>query len=204
MRLDNRIEILYTTFMQITKQWLKQKYIDEKLSTIKVGKLAKLSNARISQLLMKYNIPRRRNKIWKAGHVGSYKTGSTIIRGRAYLWISNYGYIKRSRYNMETKLNRKLKSTELVHHIDGNPLNDDISNLVITNRQKHIRENHCKYKDARNKYIKLRKIYNDIESRQTLKNEFIKKMNLKTSYEKEKVVGALYQVAKRLNFGNIK
>lgn len=41
---------------------------------------------------------------------------------------------------MEKHLNRKLKSNEIVHHIDGNKLNNDISNLVLTTRAEHIEE----------------------------------------------------------------
>ena len=39
---------------------------------------------------------------------------------------------------MEKHLERKLTSREVVHHIDGDKLNNDIDNLVITNRADHM------------------------------------------------------------------
>ena len=42
------------------------------------------------------------------------------------------------RYNAEKKIGRKLLSTELVHHIDGNKLNNDYDNLyVCESKKKH-------------------------------------------------------------------
>lgn len=38
---------------------------------------------------------------------------------------------------METHLNRTLSSSEVVHHIDGNKRNNDISNLEVLNRSTH-------------------------------------------------------------------
>ena len=51
------------------------------------------------------------------------------------------------KYLMETKLNRKLKPFEQVHHIDGNPLNNDISNLEIRSLGEHQKEHSQKYFD---------------------------------------------------------
>lgn len=41
---------------------------------------------------------------------------------------------------MEKHLGRELSSDEIVHHIDGNKLNNDIKNLVLTTRSQHIGE----------------------------------------------------------------
>ena len=35
-------------------------------------------------------------------------------------------------------LNRKLKRTEIVHHVDGNKLNNSLENLSIVNRSAHV------------------------------------------------------------------
>lgn len=49
-----------------------------------------------------------------------------------------------SRYLMEVKLNRFLSYSEVVHHIDGNQLNDDIENLLLTTRGTHEKIYHSR------------------------------------------------------------
>lgn len=62
-----------------------------------------------------------------------------------YVWIYLYNkgkgvnQIKLHRYLMEVKLGRKIKETEIVHHIDGYKLNNDIRNLQILTRAEHNR-----------------------------------------------------------------
>ena len=47
--------------------------------------------------------------------------------------------IDMQRYVMEQILGRKLTSDEIVHHIDGNKLNNDPANLQIMTRAEHAR-----------------------------------------------------------------
>lgn len=70
--------------------------------------------------------------------------------------ISKFGYLKITsvilgaenknklfhRYVMEQHLGRKLNKDEIVHHKDENKLNNDISNLELTNQQDHTRHHH--------------------------------------------------------------
>lgn len=66
-----------------------------------------------------------------------------------YNYISSQGYLVDStvrnnkklihRQVMESYLGRKLRSNEIVHHIDGNKLNNDISNLCILSRSEHAK-----------------------------------------------------------------
>ena len=49
------------------------------------------------------------------------------------------GNVKLHRLIMEEHLGRKLTSDEIVHHIDGNKLNNDISNLQVMTRGEHSR-----------------------------------------------------------------
>jgi hypothetical protein len=47
---------------------------------------------------------------------------------------------------MEKCIGRKLLSSEHIHHKDGNHLNNDISNLEITNLSNHMSEHKPVYK----------------------------------------------------------
>ena len=71
------------------------------------------------------------------------------LKGRTYphlrgennpIWIGSYGwYHKEARNVMSQKVERQLKSTEIVHHIDGDWKNNKIENLIITNRSSHAK-----------------------------------------------------------------
>lgn len=98
-----------------------------------------------------------RKRKFKLGHRDRVKYPNPVIIGdKHYNWkggrrISKNGYIIRwqegerrdkrripeHRLIMEKHLGRKLKSTEIVHHIDGNKHNNDIKNLSMTDRSKH-------------------------------------------------------------------
>lgn len=51
------------------------------------------------------------------------------------------------KYLIEISLDRYLTEMETVHHIDGNPLNNDLSNLTILNRSEHAKFDAKKVKD---------------------------------------------------------
>lgn len=86
---------------------------------------------------------------------GPYNSGKDG-RLRAVLVYPNKRKVTISypKYIMERHLNRKLENYEDIDHIDGNYLNNDISNLRIVLHGEH------QYNDAiRNKYVKVNCTY---------------------------------------------
>ncbi|MDR4491390.1 MAG: HNH endonuclease [Candidatus Nitrosocosmicus sp.] len=80
-------------------------------------------------------------------------------RGYKSLYMPEYpncdkrGRILEHRYIMEQHIGRHLTKVEIIHHRDGNKLNNDISNLVITKRGKHQQDYHSK--DMSNRSCKI-------------------------------------------------
>lgn len=63
------------------------------------------------------------------------------------------------KYLMECKLNRFLKKNETIDHIDGNPTNNDLSNLRILNRKEHCSNDAFRNKDITTKCQYCGKIF---------------------------------------------
>ncbi len=74
----------------------------------------------------------------------------TCKDGRVRVYLKNSKrVISYPRFLLEQKLGRILKPNEQVHHIDGNPLNNNIENLEIKLLGVHQREhNPSKYYDT--------------------------------------------------------
>jgi hypothetical protein len=73
---------------------------------------------------------------WKVGENHHNWKGGTKTRPDGYIRESKTDkYIHR--LVMEKHLGRPLLSTEHIHHIDGNPKNNDISNLKIVSNSEH-------------------------------------------------------------------
>ena len=80
---------------------------------------------------------------WRPGH-NRRAVGSKGWLEGGYKYIRVNGRkIAEHRRVMEQKLGRKLTSNEVVHHADGNPLNNDPANLVILSRAEHQRLHAC-------------------------------------------------------------
>lgn len=74
----------------------------------------------------------------------NWKGGEYINRGYKYIRVpedtidSYRGYIREHRYVMSNHLGRPLNISEHIHHIDGNKLNNNISNLTIMTNSEHL------------------------------------------------------------------
>ena len=52
------------------------------------------------------------------------------------------------KYLMEVHLNKRLPKSVVVHHKDGNPLNNELSNLEILERSTHTRKHATRYSES--------------------------------------------------------
>lgn len=80
-------------------------------------------------------------KLAKTAAPGEVRVGTIAQLGYQLLRVDGKAILEH-RYVMEQHLGRPLKSSELVHHRDGNKLNNDLSNLELTDRSAHPKQ-HC-------------------------------------------------------------
>ena len=80
------------------------------------------------------------------GHLhGRYKGG--VVKAKGYIWFltsthprrTRRGYVKRAWLVAEEMLGRYLVPGELVHHKDGNRLNDSHGNIEVSTLEHHAR-----------------------------------------------------------------
>lgn len=75
------------------------------------------------------SLPREENPAWRGGR--------TFRKGYRYVLLAEHpnatkaGYVAEHRLVMEAKLGRYLSKKEVVHHRDGNPLNNHPDNLEV-------------------------------------------------------------------------
>ena len=78
-------------------------------------------------------------RTWRPGH-NRRAVGSKGWIEHGYRYICFEGTrIAEHRHLVQQREGRKLASNEVVHHVDGDPINNDLSNLVILTRSEHNR-----------------------------------------------------------------
>ena len=104
------------------------------------------------------------------------------------------GYVYEHRYVVEVEIGRPLYDTEIIHHKDGNKLNNNIDNLEITDRVEHAKKHHEIYeprycidcgvelKDKRNKRCRKCSRINSRKVRERPSKEDLLDMLSKESY----------------------
>ena len=76
-----------------------------------------------------------RNPLYKGGYIN--KHGYKLFKKPEHPNAGKDGYILEHRYVMSEHLGRPLEDWEVVHHKDGNKLNNEISNLEVLTKEEH-------------------------------------------------------------------
>lgn len=95
---------------------------------------------KISETRLARKIPGRfgpDNPMWNGGRC--VKSGYIMIKQRDHPNANARGYVFEHRLIMEKKLGRYLTIDEVVHHLDGNKMNNDINNLIMMSQSEHLK-----------------------------------------------------------------
>lgn len=74
--------------------------------------------------------PGPKNPAWKGGRIHD-KSGYVLIWSPHHPAANSGGYVREHRLVVEKSLGRYLTDTEVVHHIDEDPSNNNLDNLVV-------------------------------------------------------------------------
>lgn len=133
---------------------LRRMYCDERLSTIKIGKMYGCHDATIRNMLRGCGIQMQRQGPY-SGHLNPYWNGGVkMCKGYVLQFAPNhpsvlsskrkYPYVPQHRLVMENHLGRYLTDTEVVHHINECRSDNRIENLqLMANQTDHNRLHLC-------------------------------------------------------------
>lgn len=145
----NRLGISESDFHEI----LKDKYIDNSMSIMKIAKIYNVSTCIIRKYLIKFGISLRnhkesnsisnsgsKNPKWKGGY--RIKEGYIQLLCPSHPAASGIGYVYEHRLVVEENIGRYLITDEHIHHINGIKTDNRIENLQILSNSDHVKLHH--------------------------------------------------------------
>jgi len=110
----------------------------ENLQQYKVAKIIGVHTATIEKLCKQMNLKTQRSGPRNGKGHPKWKGGTTIAKGYRYKYCPGHPYAKKTvpyvyehRLVMEAYLGRYLDRKEIVHHINGDPLDNRLENLIV-------------------------------------------------------------------------
>lgn len=126
-------------------EYLKKEYETKSMNTI--AKEMGVSAACIRKYFVQYGIVRRaKYEHFTASHRGAYEGKKRYLScGYVAVYMPSHprAGVRKCVYEhdlvMEAHIGRYLNPGEVVHHIDGNKSNNDISNLMLLSNEEHVK-----------------------------------------------------------------
>lgn len=150
------------------RKWLIKEYENKKNPILKIAEEVGCNPRSVTTALDRHNIKRRtrkevqkliNKKSRKGRNASNWKGGSFLFKKKAggnyrYIYTPEHpnatkdGYVFEHRLVMEEKLGRILSKDELVHHKDGDSLNNKAENLEVVSKSQHVKNHFRAVKDV--------------------------------------------------------
>lgn len=132
----------YSKGIYSNNKWLNDKYNNEGLSLRQIALICRTDFKTIDYWVKKFNFKRHLVGDHRAHKSHHWKGGIKYSRNYRLIYDKHGGYKSEHRFVAEKILGRKLLSSEIIHHIDKNQLNNSPDNLYLFSSQSAHKKYH--------------------------------------------------------------